>query len=46
MSRAIFLSSLFSKARWGVALGIVLHFVEEIMIGNVMKTPEKSGMLA
>jgi ATP-binding cassette subfamily A (ABC1) protein 3 len=32
MARAVFFSSFFTKAKWGVTLGIVLYFIEEMII--------------
>jgi hypothetical protein len=32
MAKGVFISSLFTKARWGVALAFVLYFVESIAV--------------
>jgi len=43
MGRAIFFSSFFTSAKWGISLGIVLYFVEQIVLGNVIKDPGNSS---
>ena len=39
MARAVFFSSLFSRAKFGITLGIVLYFVEEIFMDNLIPKP-------
>ena len=39
MGRAVFFSSLFTKAKYGITLGIVLYFVEEIVMLNLIPNP-------
>jgi hypothetical protein len=46
MSRAVFLSSFFSKTKYGVTLGIVLYFIEEIILGNIIPDPTKTTVMA
>ena len=42
IAKAVFISSLFTKATLGVILGIILHFTEAIiLLDNVAKDPSK-----
>ena len=34
MAKAMFISSLFTEAKYGVTVAIVLYFVEDIIIAN------------
>jgi len=44
MARAVFFSSFFTKAKWGVTLGIVLYFVEEIITMVAVDESQKTMM--
>jgi hypothetical protein len=41
MGRAIFFNSLLSSAKWGVAIGIVMYFIESITIDLIITKPNE-----
>ena len=45
MGRAIFFSSLFTSTRWGIFFGIVIYFIEQVVLGFAVKNPENSSFL-
>lgn len=44
MARAIFFCSLFTRAKYGIILGIVLYFIEEIILDSFLPNPETLTM--
>jgi len=41
MARAIFFNSIFNSARWGVAFGIVIYYIEKIVLDLIIDEPFK-----